>query len=176
MAELIARVRALIADPAGAEQVFSDQDVQDALDEYRSEVRYAPLEPQYEYAEGGAVSVRVYDAGVGHWEQDARLYDSTYRDVTAEATADYTRGRWTFPETRWPTVMVVGCFYDPYGAAADLLDQWAAKLKLEFSFSSDGQSFQRGEKIAHLAAVARTYRAKQQPATAAMLRPDLRGD
>lgn len=98
----IARVRLLIADPAGASQVFDDQTIQDILDTHE------------------------YDEGT----------------------------------------------YDLYAAAADLLEAWAAREKLNFDFDTDGQSFKRSQKAAALLALAREYRRQQRPASVAMVRTD----
>ena len=53
---------------------------------------------------------------------------------------------------------MTGKVYDVYAAAVDLLEAWQAKVALEYNFSAEGQSFQRSQKLAQLAALAETYR------------------
>lgn len=99
----IARVRLLIADPAGASQVFDDQTIQDILDAHE------------------------YDEGT----------------------------------------------YDLYAAAADLLEMWAAREKLSFDVTADGQTMHRSQKAATLLALAATYRRQQRPQVAMQVRSDV---
>lgn len=170
MADLITRVRTLIADPAGASQVFDDQTIQDYLDRHQTVVRYATLRPEATYV-SGTVLYQDYYAGVGSWEADERLYDGAYNELTP-TTVDRLTGHWMFATSQLPLVYIVGKHYDVYAAAADLLEVWAAKEKLSFDFDTDGQSFKRSQKAAALLALAREYRRQQRPASVAMVRTD----
>ncbi|MCX7670395.1 MAG: hypothetical protein N2439_10020, partial [Anaerolineae bacterium] len=119
MADLITRIRLLINDPAGASQVFTDQQVQDALDRHRTEVRYLTLTAA-ETITAGAVDYLDYYADVGDWEADEALYDGAYALLTPSA-ADRLTGHWTFAASQPPPVLITGKHYDVYAAAADLL-------------------------------------------------------
>ena len=55
MATIIGRVRRLIADREPGQQVFSDQDVQDALDVHRTHSRYLILRPEGTRPPGGGL-------------------------------------------------------------------------------------------------------------------------
>lgn len=171
MADLIARVRLLINDPAGAGQAFADQEIQDALDRHRSDVRYLELTGGETVAQGGAVSYLDYFADRGDWEADEKLYDSSFAEL-APATSDRLTGHWTFAANTDPPVSIVGKSYDVYAAAADLLETWAAKEKLSFDFATDGQSFSRSQKVAALLSLAREYRRRQRPVSVGMVRSD----
>ncbi len=171
MADLITRVRLLINDPAGASQTFADQEIQDALDRHRSDVRYLELVAAETVAPGGAVSYLDYYADRGDWESDEALYNSTYAAL-APTSADRLTGHWAFAANQNPPVYIVGKSFDPYAAAADLLEAWAAKEKLAFDFDSDGQTFKRSQKIAALLQMAREYRRQQQPVSVGMARTD----
>ncbi len=171
MADLIARVRLLISDPAGTSQVFSDQEIQDTLDRHRSDVRYRELASAKTIAPGGAVSYLDYYADVGNWEADEKLYDGAYNQLTP-ATADRLSGHWTFASNQMPPVLIVGKYYDVYAAAADLVEAWAAKEKLSFDFDADGQAFKRSQKVQMLLAMAREYRRQQRPVSVGMVRSD----
>ncbi len=169
MADLISRVRLLVADPAGASQVFDDQAVQNALDRHQIVVRYAELRAEPTFGATGLY--QDYYAGMGDWEADEALYDAAYIALTPSA-ADRLTGHWTFEAGQLPPVYIVGKSYDMYAAAADLLEAWAAREKLNFDFDTDGQSFKRSQKAAALLALAREYRRQQRPASVAMVRTD----
>lgn len=172
MQTLIDRVRLLIYDPAGAGQVFSDQEIQDALDRHRETVRYLELTPAETYASGGAISYLDYYAPFSDWEEDAALYDSTYTKLET-VEADYLTGHWVLTESTYPPVYLVGKRYDPYAAAADLLEAWAGHEKMSFDFNADGQAVQRSQKVRHLLELAQGYRRRQAPALARMVRADV---
>lgn len=171
MAELIGRLRGLIGDPAGANQTFDDQALQDYLDRRQTVVRFAPLRAEGSPRPDGTVDYLDYYADVGDWEADEKLYDGAYNLLTP-ATADRLVGHWTFSVNQPPPVLITGKFYDVFGAAADVLEAWAAKEKLSFDFDADGQSFKRSQKAAALLALAREYRRRQRPVSAKMVRTD----
>ena len=62
-----------------------------------------------------------------------------------------------------------------YRAAADLLERWAAKVVLDFDFTSDSQSFRRSQKADALQKLAARYRRKQRPIALCLTRTDLAG-
>jgi len=174
MAELITRVRLLIGDPAGSSPTFSVQELQDALDRRRRPVRYQELVTQETIGPGGIVTYLDYYSERGDWEANEQLVDGGYNPVTP-ATADRNGGHWTFATSQVPPVLITGACYDVYGAAADVLEEWAAKEKLAFDFSSDGQSFSRSQKARALTDLSQLYRRKQWPRTVRMERSDMGG-
>jgi len=159
----------LIADSAGADQVFDDQAIQNYLDRRQTVVRYAELRPEATYLLPPNASYLDYYADVGDWEADEKLYDASY-SLLVPATADRLSGH--FASSQVPPVLIVGKYYDVYGAAADLLEAWAAMEKLSFDFNSDGQSFQRSQKVQMLLGMAREYRRQQRPVSVRMVRTD----
>ena len=171
MAELISRMRTLIGDPAGASQIFDDQTIQDYLDRHRTSVRYVQLRAAETILVGGTVEYRDYYADYGNWEADEELYDGTYKELTP-ATADRLTGHWAFTTNQQPPVLIVGNYYDVYGAAADLLEAWAAQLKLAYAFTTDGQTFNRQQQLSMLLEMARGYRRQQRPMSVGMVRSD----
>lgn len=173
MAELISRERLLIGDPVGANQAFADSEVQAALDRHQTVVRYALLHPEPSYAVGGAVEHRDYYAGVGDWESDEQLFNAAWQQL-APASRDRLVGHWTFASPgQPPPVRILGKVYDVFGAAADLLEAWAARVKLEFDFDTDGQQFARSQKAKALLQLAAEYRRKQRPSMATLVRSDV---
>lgn len=171
MATLISRVRTLVADPAGAEQVFVDDDLQAALDERATRVDQTPLTGRPSIAAGGAVTYRLWYAAEGAWEADRLLQDGTWATLTPTASDDLA-GAWTFTAGLPGPLSLTGVSYDLYGAAADLLDAWAAREKLSFTFSTDGQQFTRSQKFSQIAALAETYRRRQRPRLVSLVRTD----
>lgn len=164
MATLIARVRGLIGDQAGT--VFGDDEIQDALDRVRMAVRYASLLPQPTYGPSTAgVQYLDYYARLSGWEDDVVLSDLSYTDITATATVyEPLVGHWAFAtQPAGLGVRVTGKVYDLYAAAADLLEEWAGKLKLNFTFSADMQRFSLSEQVTNVLSVAARYRMQAQP-------------
>jgi hypothetical protein len=140
MAELVNVVRGLIGDPAGADEQFHYHDIQDALDRRRRLVRYEELIANPTIPVGGASTAAAhtqYRAYAGNWESDEVLYDSEYNALTVD-TADRLTGRWTLAVGVLPPVTIVGASYDVWGAAADLLQAWAAADPTECYTSTDG--------------------------------------
>lgn len=170
MAKLIGLVRDLIGDPAGATQVFSDDQIERSLDIHRWEFRRLPLKPlPTEVA--GRIEYRDWYSDEAYWEENAVLYDGS-GTVLTPARADPLYGRWSFSEHQ-PIVLISGSVYDPYGAAADLLEMWAGKIALEFDVNVDGASMQRSQKRQALSDLAAKYRRQQRIVTAQQVRHDL---
>ena len=172
MADLIARVRLLLFDPAGS-ATFADQEIQDTLDQRREFVRYAPLRPEATPQPAtGVMQYLDYFATRGFWENDAALYGPAWQPLSP-ATSDTLTGHWTFASSQLPTVWIVGKRYDVYGAAADLCEIWAAKTADQFDFTDINARYQRsqiGEAKLRLAAA---YRAQAWTFTAEMAREDV---
>lgn len=172
MATLIAQVRTLINDPAGASQTFDDQTIQDILDMSRVNVTYAPLKPAPTFATG-TISYLDYYASMGNWESDVVLKQYLSTTVTP-ATSELIVGHWTFATSTLPPVYIAsGKTYDVYRAAADLLERWSAKWVLSYSISVDGQNLQRSQVTTALQQLARTYRAQQRPVMITARRSDI---
>ena len=171
MAALISRVRLLINDPSGGSQIFADQDIQDVLDESRTDMRNVQLRAEPTYV-GNTISYLDYYSDLGGWEDDFVLKQYLITVVTP-ATSEPIVGHWTFASTTLPGVYITGKQYDVYRAAADLLERWAAKWVLAYSFTSDGQSFQRAQASQQLLKQADSYRRKQRAMSIGFSRGDL---
>lgn len=150
MADLIALVRGLIYDPTGASQVFSDDQVQAALDDRRTDVYHLSLSEQGQIGAGGVTTYQNYYAGVRHWEGGETVQDGSWATITP-TTVDRVRGVWNFASGHLPPVYVTGSHYDVHGAAADLVDQWLSRLALTtYDFSADGADYKRSQIIHNL--------------------------
>jgi hypothetical protein len=170
MISLISRLRLLISDPSGASSVFTDDELQEALDQHRDEIRYRPLEAQPSYVAGPPVSTvyKVHYSDYINWENGAEIVDQSYVIQTPN-DSDLINGRWTWTSGKVPTLYISGFSYDLYGAAAMVLDQWIAKIKFDTDFSDQGRSFRESQKVDHLKRLACEYRKKAKIRSGSLL-------
>ena len=163
MADLITRTRTLIFDPGpltGAlSSIFTDGQVQDALDFWREERRWVALRPMPTYTVGGNIHYLDYYHDAQNWEADVQLQDLTYLTITP-ALSEYIVGHWQF--TTQPNgigVRATGKTYDLYASAADLLGWWAAQLKLTaVSQRTADQAITYRDQITTISALIAEYR------------------
>lgn len=171
MTALIAHVRLMVGSPTTSE--FTDDEIQNALDGHRREYRYAALDA-LEARTSTDVEYHDFTAhGFGYWEDDVVLTSPTYTTLTP-TTSDEINGRWTFAADQADNlpVLIVGKTYDVNLAAADICDQWAAKLARDFDFQADLDEFKRSQKRAGLEAAAQTFRARGRGGSVLLSRSD----
>lgn len=159
MAALITRMRSMIGDPAGGSQTFEDDDIQDALDARRTDVVEAQLRTQPSFDSPSLVVFSDFFAPRRFWEDSVVLHNGQ-GVVLTPTTADLVAGHWTFTGGTAIPVYVTGSFYDVFGSAQALCEEWAAKVAREFDFGTDQQQFDRTGKREGLLAVAREYARK----------------
>ena len=195
MSQLIARVRLLIADPIGPNQQFQDQDIQDTLDESRDDLRYegeviAPSIVNNALTNNQAQTIFAdYYSKYQWWEQDVVLqgYSGGLAWVVLTPVAsDYVVGHWQFETNvftsgtsvpgQLPPVFATGKVYDPYCAAADLLEIWAATKVDAYDISVDGQNLRRSQMLLNREKLVLAYRRKSKPRKAKMERSDVLPD
>ena len=82
--DLIGRVRLMISDTETS-SVFSDDEIQNALDVNRSDVRYLPLQAAETISSGGTVQYLDFYAPRGDWESDAALVDGNYNALIPDS-------------------------------------------------------------------------------------------
>lgn len=178
MGQLIDRVRTLIVDtvvPASGAQ-FTDDQMQDALDLHRSDMRFVPLRPMPTFLPGATVLFYDYYSDLPNWEADVQLQDTSFNTITA-TTSEYLVGHWQFAaQPNGIGVRATGKVYDVYGACADLLEAWAGALANRFDFASDQQSFKLSQLMSNKLALAARYRALAQPAISRMVQADAWAD
>ena len=167
MAALIERVRLMVGDPVVAgtppTSVFTDQQIQDALDQHRTDVIQARLIPRAKLTANGAQWLD-YQARWGFWEADLVLEDRAFATLTP-TTSDLLTAHWTFTTSQLPPVYITGKSYDIYGAAVEILEAWQVMNGGgDFDFSEDGQSFSLSQRGTGLASLANEYRRKAIPA------------
>lgn len=138
MATLLARLRRMIGDVAATSEeatVWQDTDLQDILDQHAMDIDNERLAPRPAYT-GGSVVYQTYLSLYRDYEQTSggtalfSLSGGSGGTVAASAdyTIDYDRGRIVFgadqAAARW---YLTGRSYDLHGAAAQVLEEWAAK-------------------------------------------------
>lgn len=146
MTSLISHLRVLIADPAGVNQVWTNDQLQTFLDndQRRANVDYFQLTPAGNFASGVTINHLIYTAPCGNWESDAKLYTQN-NSLLTPSTSEPNQGRWTFLEDQPPPLYIVGKTYDLYGTAADVLEARVTALAGRFDFKTDGQEFKRSQ-------------------------------
>lgn len=144
--------------PSGT-STFTDQDIQDALDARRTDVVEAQLRTRPSFTQTSLVIFADYFAPRRFWEDSVVLKDHRGAVLTPD-TADLTAGHWTFTAGQALPVYITGSFYDLYGAAQAICEEWAAIVARDFDFSTDQQDFSRSQKSAGLLAIAREYARK----------------
>ena len=171
MADNIARVRSLTyAGTAeytvGTATYWDDDQVQDVLDRHRYDVVREELIRETTYLGGGSVEytkLRSRNRCFEGAESGATVFfiedgPGTNRS-TATYTPDYQTGEFVFDSDVAGTVLyLTGRTYDVHGAAAELLEAWAAREAACYDFTTDGQTFNRSQKAASMRDAAKQLR------------------
>jgi hypothetical protein len=191
LAEIITLVRDLIGDPTVEESDepashFSDDQIEAALDRRRSEWSEAQLQGIRSRTALGVEQYLRWVAERAPWEDDVTLLDESLVPIVTESDdpiADPMAGVWTFSVTQ-EAVYISGTTYDVYGAASDLLDQWAISTSggsistggTITEWETDGQRVKRAAaSSAERKALATQYRALSLPVASRLVRGDLMG-
>jgi hypothetical protein len=156
MTGLITLVRGLINDPQSATAQFTDEAIQEQLDNDREYVLLTELTP---YAEPDGTTQLKFQSPYKYWETDVSLTDSA-GTVLNPTTSDTKSGYFTFT-TSQDAVYATGFSYDVYAASAVLLTLWAGRIEQDIvKFSADGSSYEfEGVRNAKLK-LASQYKAK----------------
>jgi hypothetical protein len=170
---------------------FSDQEIQDYLDASRDDVRYESLKAAPAIANIATTNNQAqfifadYHSRYHWWEADAVIQgyqNSDFWKVLTVAASDYITGYWQFQLTpfvngtapgQFPPVFATGKVFDPFCAAADLLEIWAAKVVMNFDVVVGGQTFQQSQAANAMQKLANTYRMQAKPKTAKLRRDDV---
>lgn len=181
MSELITRTRRLIGDN-GSSQQFSDDEIQNMLDQHKVHIRYTPLQEVQDISTSGSVSYKEFwaiNARGGHvrnWEGTAGdnlfFLDGGWGTITP-STFNYIEGKFRFSTAPTRPVYVSGFYYDVEGAAADLCEEWAAAVKLCVTFSDGSDKIDLNAQYTHLIGLAEKLRRRQTTISVAMTRSDV---
>lgn len=174
MVDLIARTRLLIGDPpSGGAQVFTDDNIQDFLDETRYDVKYEVLKPKPTFTTGG-VQWNDYYSEHTHWEQGETLIWSNFSTLTptAPTVSDRIIGHWGF-SNQLPPVLLTGNTYDLWNVAANLLEMLNAQQAFNlFNMTIDGRNLALSNIVQTRIALARDYRMRARPRVVELVRDD----
>lgn len=164
MANLITRTRRLIYDLDSS--VFTDDEIQDVLDQYVQRFRQAPLSFELTYSNSAAITYQDFNApfGYGDWEEDAVFQSASYVIITPDAdTSSYISGHWHFSVSYPPPVyMALGKTYDLYAAASVLCTEYAARYPLHFDATQAGTSMARSQKFKQMSELAAMYASRRR--------------
>ena len=148
MTSLITLVRGLINDPAGVGAQFTDEDIQQNLDDHREYILNEELDPLPQPDE---TTYLKWQSSRKHWESDVIFVDPAGTALVPD-TANYINGYFTFA-SHCDQVYANGFCYDVYAACAMLLMTWAGRIEQDITkFSADGSSYEfAGQKDSKLA-------------------------
>lgn len=168
MANLIVLTRRKVGDKNPTAPYWTDEEIEAALDVYRTEARYTILTTSPTAVQGISPAdlqyLDFYDVH-GMWEDDVVLVDSTRYAVLTPILSENTVGHWRFASPgQIPPVYISGKFYDVYAAAADLLDDWLADPDGGTDFTTEGGASFKVDQIRQARSKQRDrYRALSQP-------------
>lgn len=174
MSDLIQRVRSLTAAgtaeySVGTANYWDADQIEQVLDRHSMDIWRERLVAEERYDSAGSVSYNIFHSSYGHIEAGTALIieDAVGADRgTATFTGDYQRGVFTFAADQQGTaIYMTGRTYDPFGAAAEVLESWAASEARSFDFSADGQTFNRSQKVQGLREQARILRKRARITT-----------
>lgn len=135
MAYLITLVRTIINDPAGTNQVFSDDEIEDYLDmSVQAHMTRTPMSKD--------VDEKVYYSPYGYLEDGITIYDGPYEDSTVISDSEYTedllRGIFTFTSDQDDDYYIKGIAYNIDRAVARCFEQLANDPTKTRSWGSSG--------------------------------------
>lgn len=174
MVDLIARTRLLIGDPSGASQQFTDDNIQDFLDETREDVQYEVLDAKPTFTTTGLLWNDYYST-YEHWEQGETLIWSNFATLTpiTPTIADRIIGHWAF-NNQLPPVMIAGKAFDLWNVAANLLEMRAAGQAFNlFNMTIDGRNLQLNQIVQSWLTLAKQYRSRARPRVVRIVRDDI---
>jgi hypothetical protein len=171
MDDIIGRVRGLIAAGTaeytlGTAKYWDADQIEQVLDRHRQDLVRHKMVREPSYIGGGSVVYTRLRSAYGQLEKPTSgstvffIEDSVGDDRgTATYTADFQLGIFDFDaDTGGTALYLTARSYDIFGAAGEILEEWAASETRSFDFSTDGQSFSRSQKAAGLREQARAMR------------------
>jgi hypothetical protein len=171
MDDIIGRVRGLIAAGTaeyaiGTASYWDADQIEQVLDRHRQDLVRHKLMREPSYIGGGSVVYTRHRSAYGQLEKPTSgstvffIEDSVGDDRgTATYTADYQLGIFDFASDVGGTALYLTArSYDIFGAAGEILEEWASNEMRSFDFSTDGQSFSRSQKAQGLREQARAMR------------------
>jgi hypothetical protein len=153
-------LRILVNDPAGDGAVFTEQQLQDFLDQERATVTQSPLEVVEVRVSGGEVRRRRWRAATGDWESGVILENQDYETLTPTASDPYA-AIWDFSSDA-DAVFITGFLHNVYGAAVECLRVLAANVAQDFDVGGIGVDAKLSQAQKGLLALIEQYREKSE--------------
>lgn len=163
MSDNIMRVRALTyAGTAeytlGTANFWDDNQIEQVLDRHRQDLVRHKLMREPSYIGGGSVVYTRLRSAYGFLEAPTSgttvffIEDSVGDNRgTSTYTSDLQLGIFDFDADTGGTALYLSArSYDIYGAAAEVLEQWASHEARCFDFSTDGQTFSVNQKVTNM--------------------------
>lgn len=165
----------------GAFHYWSDDQIQNVLDRYRTDIIREPLVILQSYAGGGTPTYLYYQSEYNNYEETDggtaifQVQDGDGDNISSgDYSVDYSRGLVTFAaDTEGETYYLTGRSYDLNSAAADVWRQKAAHYAQLFTFSTDNHRIDKGALIDNALKMARIYAANSPPVTTTLYRSDI---
>jgi hypothetical protein len=193
LSPLINKVRQMIFDPSGVNQVFDNQTIADKLDEYRDDIRYELLQMAPVIVNAGNTSNQAqyiwadYYSAFNWWEGDLVIQGNNVTTgqpwiVLTPLNTELINGHFQFQLTpfvngtypgQWPPVYCTGKVFDIYASSADLLEMRAAMSAASYDIAVDGQNMRRSQMFQAWLTMANKYRMQAKARVAHMVRSDV---
>lgn len=157
MQYIITYVRDLINDPAGVNQKFTDQQIQDRLDLMRLDLYQDRLHAADTRTAQGSIEWHDFFSDLGFWETDYLIQKSN-GETSIPDTAEPLIGKWTYIAHQPQPLMITGRVYNVYGVASGLLTTWIAEERSRItSWTADGTTIQRLNNMKSLTDLKKDY-------------------
>lgn len=163
LATIRAALRRMIGDTNTEEPEFADEDLDRLLDVHATELDRYPLWPADD-------DYLVWLLDLVPLEGGYTLRNGSGQEI-APVIADEQAGRVQFGLFQ-AVVTVDGRAHDIHAAAADALDEWAARLARNFDVSTHGQNLSRSQQAKALREAASGYRARARYTPLGAIRGD----
>jgi len=152
---------------------WTDEQLQNRLDQRRSDIKFYELAPIEEYASGAYV-YKDYPIPYKYIERDVDVLDFQGNAYgTALYSVDYDRGMVSFvADTGGAAVYINAAVYDLYRAAADVWRQKAAHVASRYDVKTDNQTLTRSQLIGNFMQMAQVYESMAGPQQVQVFRSD----
>jgi hypothetical protein len=156
MSYLISFVRELITDPAGADQTFTDIQIQDRLDLNRKDLYQDCLRSADSLQTDGTLFRLDWFSELPFWETDVVIQQVGGLAATPD-DANYLVGKFSYDDNQSIPLVATGRVYDVYGVASNLLTIMTSELRDQFNWTADGTTVQRVAQVKDMQALATKY-------------------
>jgi len=180
MSDIILELRGAIDDATSA--VWTDDELQDVLDQHRLRVWREPMEMERTLVSASDYEYKVYHSRWRNFESGGTAYfqvegaDGTQRG-TADYTVNYIAGVVSMTADQEGSALYLsGWSYDLNAAAADCWRQRASKVSSYYDVQADGHRLSRSQWFAHCRDLAQMYANQARPITVRQWRNGLFDD